>query len=186
MSKFDQEKNFISIYKKLIKNSYKFPFIQIKSNENYFPPNRDQTRQSITSLSNNNQDTGKNNNSTNNNENFSKDEQLDYSNLVNIKQEIKNLYNDNMVYGKNYLDLQYKSIINNVTARGLGIFSPQNQFIGNSLNNLDLANLIGMKNNNNYNYLLFNSQLNYYQSMMMINQIKSKFSSNLRSSSQLQ
>ena len=168
MSKFSEEKNFISIYKKLINNTQNFPFIVIKSDANYILPCNSVNSQEV-SFSKKNDLNNNNRKNYHLNNNYLKESTENQSRniiLDNFKLNYNNSHENIAMFKRNF-ELFSQNFIKSQYEREQIVHLQRNilTYPFNLMNLLDLP----------YNYSNFDKNLlNYYQYLLTLNHTRSK------------
>ena len=167
MSKFSEEKNFISIYKKLINNTQNFPFIVIKSDANYILPCNSVNSQEVSFSKKN--DLNNNRKNYHHNNNYLKESTENQSRniiLDNFKLNYNNSHENIAMFKRNF-ELFSQNFIKSQYEREQIVHLQRNilTYPFNLMNLLDLP----------YNYSNFDKNLlNYYQYLLTLNHTRSK------------
>ena len=168
MSKFSEEKNFISIYKKLINNTQNFPFIVIKSDANYILPCNSVNSQEV-SFSKKNDLNNNNRKNYHLNNNYLKESTENQSRniiLDNFKLNYNNSHENIAMFKRNF-EVFSQNFIKSQYEREQIVHLQRNilTYPFNLMNLLDLP----------YNYSNFDKNLlNYYQYLLTLNHTRSK------------
>jgi len=173
---FKEEKNFITIYKKLISEPKKFPFIVIKNSSN----NSSYIQELSTSLSSVSANPfEKFSQSVNyfnfNNQSSPKDFSTQQNDVNNFKDELKNCFAENMHQLKQYLDFFTKSFVSqSYERRELNNFESYIQMLSQYSNIIPLANLKVLPFHG-INNTISQEQMYNFRNMMLLNYMKSIF-----------
>ncbi len=170
---FKEEKNFITIYKKLISEPKKFPFIVIKNISNYSSYNQEMST-SLSSVSANPfEKFGQSVNYINfNNPSSPKDPSSQQNDVNKFKHELKSCYSENMHLLKQYLDFFTKSMNQNYERREVNNFESYIHMLNQYSNIIPLANLKVLPFHG-INNTISQEHIYNYRNMMVLNYMKS-------------
>lgn len=174
---FKEEKNFITIYKKLVSEPKKFPFIVLKNSINYSVYNQEISTSFSSAEANNMEKFNQSINYFNiTNQNSPRDLSSHSTNVFQFMDELKNCFSDNMNQIKDYLDFFKSAYVNqNYVPIDNSSLLSYVQILNNCTNKMPISNLNAIPFHG-FNNFMSQEQKYFLSNMMLINHIKSIFS----------